>query len=61
MEERERGITMDVGHNKLLVDGYSFTFSDAPGHKKFLDHTYRGIEESNGMIIVIAVDGDVKD
>lgn len=60
-EERGRGITIDVGHNKLLVDGYSFTFSDAPGHEVFLDRAYRGIEESNGAIVAIAADEGIKD
>ncbi len=60
-EERGRGITIDVGHNKLLVDGYSFTFSDAPGHEVFLDRAYRGIEESNGAIAAIAADEGIKE
>ena len=60
-EEQGRGITVDVGHNKLLIDGYSFTFSDAPGHETFLDRAYRGIEESNGAIVVIAADEGIKD
>ncbi len=59
-EERGRGITIDVGHNKLLIDGFSFTFSDAPGHEVFLDKAYRGIEESNGAIAVVAADEGIK-
>lgn len=60
-EERGRGITIDVGHNKLLVDGFSFTFSDAPGHEVFLDKAYKGIEESNGAIAVVAADEGIKE
>lgn len=58
-EERSRGITVDVGHNKLLIDGYSFTFSDAPGHEVFLDKAYQAINESNGAILVVAADEGV--
>jgi sulfate adenylyltransferase subunit 2 len=60
-EEQGRGITIDVGHNKLLVDGFSFIFSDAPGHEVFLDKAYKGIEESNGAIVVIAADEGIKE
>jgi len=60
-EEQGRGITIDVGHNKLLVDGYSFVFSDAPGHEVFLDKAYKGIEESDGAILVIAADEGIKE
>lgn len=60
-EEQGRGITIDVGHNKLLVDGYSFAFSDAPGHEVFLDKAYQGIEESDAAILVIAADEGIQD
>lgn len=60
-EEQSRGITIDIGHNKLLVDEYSFTFSDAPGHEVFLDKAYQGIEESDAAILVIAADQGIKE
>ncbi len=43
------------------MDGFSFTFSDAPGHEVFLDKAYKGIEESNGAIAVVAADEGIKE
>src|SRR5258708_25512864 len=60
-EERGRGITIEVGHHKLLYGGHSFTFGDAPGHETFLDRAYRGIQESNGAILTVAVDEGLRD
>lgn len=60
-EEQGRGITIDVGHNSLFVEGFSFTFADAPGHDVFLAAAYRAIKESNGAIVVVAADEGVKE
>ncbi|OXU28568.1 hypothetical protein TSAR_004780 [Trichomalopsis sarcophagae] len=35
-EERERGITMDVGHSKFETNTKSVTLLDAPGHRDFI-------------------------
>jgi sulfate adenylyltransferase subunit 2 len=60
-EERTRGITIDVGHNKLIIDGYSFTFSDAPGHQVFRNKIDSAIKESNAAIICLAADDKITD
>lgn len=60
-EERSRRITIDVAHNKLLIDGYSFTFADAPGHQQFQAKTNLAINQANGAIIVIDVTDGIKD
>lgn len=52
-EERMRGITIGLAHKKLLVDGISFTFADAPGHKDFIKNMLVGASESEASILVI--------
>ncbi len=55
-EEQGRGITINVGHKKLLVDNLSITFSDAPGHEIFLEKAQKAIDESRAVLLVIAAD-----
>jgi len=59
-EERMRGITIGLAHKKLLVDGVSFTFADAPGHKDFVKNMLVGASESDATILVIAADEGVQ-
>jgi elongation factor 1-alpha len=59
-EERMRGITIGLAHKKLLVDGISFTFADAPGHKDFVKNMLVGASESDATILIVAADEGVQ-
>jgi len=59
-KEREQGITITVGHKKLLIDNLSITFADAPGHKDFIKNMLTGTAESDAAILVVAADEGIQ-
>jgi len=60
-EEQGRGITINVGHKKLLIDDLSITFSDAPGHEVFLEKARKAMDESRAVLLVVAADEGITD
>ena len=59
-EEKERGITIDLGFAHLsLADGLVASFIDVPGHERFVRNMLAGAHGIDAVMLVIAADESV--
>src|SRR5215218_8834407 len=59
-EEKERGITIDIGFANLELDGdTTIGFVDVPGHERFIKNMLAGVGGIDLVILVIAADESV--
>jgi selenocysteine-specific elongation factor len=58
-EEKERGITIDLGFAHLKEDGLSLGFVDVPGHERFVKNMLAGVGGIDLVMLVVAADESV--
>ncbi len=58
-EEKQRGITIDIGFAHMDLPPYRVGFVDVPGHKKFVKNMLSGIGGIQLVLLVVAADESV--
>ncbi len=58
-EEKERGITIDLGFAHATWDGIVFSFVDVPGHEKFVRTMVAGAQGVDLVLFAVASDDSV--
>ncbi len=55
-EEKERGLTIDLGFAWTEIDGLSVGFVDVPGHERFIKNMLAGMGALDVALLVVAAD-----
>ena len=59
-EEKDRGITIDIGFAHLHEGDFQIGFVDVPGHERFLHNALAGLGGIRIMLLAVAADEGVK-
>lgn len=59
-EERERGITIDIGFASLTLPDVVLSFVDVPGHERFIKNMLAGASGIDLVLLVVAADESVR-
>src|SRR5258707_10155768 len=61
LEEKQRGITIDIGFAHLPpIGGIALSFVDLPGHERFIKNMLAGVSGIDLVLFVIAADESIK-
>lgn len=55
-EEKNRGITIDIGFAELVFEGGRIGFIDVPGHEKFVRNMLAGAGGIDAVLLIVAAD-----
>jgi selenocysteine-specific elongation factor len=58
-EEKQRGITIDIGFADLVIGDSQFGFVDVPGHERFVKNMLAGAHGLDLVMLVVAADESV--
>ena len=58
-EEKDRGITIDLGFAHVELGGINFAFVDVPGHERFVKNMLAGATGIDAVLLVVAADESV--
>jgi selenocysteine-specific elongation factor len=58
-EEKQRGITIDIGFADLMIGDSQFGFVDVPGHERFVKNMLAGAHGLDLVMLVVAADESV--
>jgi selenocysteine-specific elongation factor len=59
-EEKERGITIDIGFAHMSLGDFDLSFIDVPGHERFIRNMLAGVGGIDLLMLVIAADESIK-
>ena len=52
-EEKERGITINLGYAGMEADEYTFSFVDVPGHERLVKNMISGVSGADAALIAV--------
>jgi selenocysteine-specific elongation factor len=59
-EEKERGITIDIGFAHMSLGDIDVSFIDVPGHERFIKNMLAGVGGIDLVLLVVAADESIK-